>query len=53
MIPELSTKLSDVDTITEGFAGLGYICSKSIATALYIAGNLGKPLLVEGPAGVG
>jgi MoxR-like ATPase len=53
MIPELSTKFSDVDTITKGFADLGYICSKSIATALYIAGNLGKPLLVEGPAGVG
>ncbi len=46
-------KLADVAAITDGFAGLGYICSKAIATALFIAGNLGKPLLVEGPAGVG
>jgi MoxR-like ATPase len=46
-------KLGDVGAIADGFAALGYICSKSIATALFIAGNLGKPLLIEGPAGVG
>ena len=46
-------KLADVEQITDGFAALGYICSRSIATALFIAGNLGKPLLIEGPAGVG
>ncbi len=48
-----SAKLKDVNVIMDGFAELGYICSNAIATALYIAGNLGKPLLVEGPAGVG
>lgn len=46
-------KLADVNAITDGFAQLGYICSNAIATALFIASNLGKPLLVEGPAGVG
>ena len=49
----LAAKLTGVDAIADGFAAHGYICSKAIATALYIAGNLGKPLLVEGPAGVG
>ena len=49
----LAAKLTGADAIKDGFAAHGYICSKAIATALYIAGNLGKPLLVEGPAGVG
>lgn len=53
MDSKLAAKLNGVDDISAGFAEMGYICSKSIATALYIAGNLGKPLLVEGPAGVG
>ncbi len=48
-----AAKLTDAGAITDGFAEQGYICSKSIATALFIAGNLEKPLLVEGPAGVG
>jgi len=53
MDPTTAAKLSDVNAITAGFAELDYICSRSIATALFIAANLGKPLLVEGPAGVG
>ncbi len=30
-----------------------YICDSNIATVVYLATSLGKPLLVEGPAGVG
>lgn len=30
-----------------------YICDGNIATVVYLATKLGKPLLVEGPAGVG
>lgn len=30
-----------------------YICSEEIATVVYLAGATGKPILVEGPAGVG
>ena len=30
-----------------------YICDNNIATVVYLATRLGKPLLVEGPAGVG
>jgi len=31
----------------------GYICSQEIATIVYLASVTGKPVLVEGPAGVG
>ncbi len=31
----------------------GYICDKNIATVVYLASKLQKPVLVEGPAGVG
>ena len=31
----------------------GYICGKNIATVVYLATKLDKPILVEGPAGVG
>ncbi len=30
-----------------------YICDNNIATVVYLATQLGKPMLVEGPAGVG
>ncbi|MBW2229108.1 MAG: MoxR family ATPase [Deltaproteobacteria bacterium] len=31
----------------------GYICDKRIATVVYLAQQLDKPVLIEGPAGVG
>jgi len=46
-------RLSSIERIQEGFAELDYICSRPIATAIYVSCHLGKPLLVEGPAGVG
>ncbi|MFN3583875.1 AAA family ATPase [Phenylobacterium sp.] len=45
--------LASVDALIEGLAGVGYIASRRIATALYMAVNLQKPILVEGSAGVG
>ena len=45
--------LSSVDTIIAGLAGVGYIASRRIATALFMAAHLQKPVLVEGVAGVG
>jgi MoxR-like ATPase len=44
---------SSVDALVEGLASVGYIASRRIATALYMAVNLQKPILVEGSAGVG
>lgn len=34
-------------------ARAGYLASDAIATTVYLAATLGKPLLIEGPAGVG
>ncbi|MDE2487478.1 MAG: MoxR family ATPase, partial [Alphaproteobacteria bacterium] len=45
--------LASVDALIEGLASVGYIASRRIATALYMAVNLQKPILVEGSAGVG
>jgi MoxR-like ATPase len=42
-----------VDALVEGLGGVGYIASRRIATALYMAVHLQKPILVEGSAGVG
>ncbi len=46
-------KLTSVETIIEGLGGVAYIASRQIATAILIAQNLDKPVLVEGSAGVG
>ncbi len=37
----------------EGLAGVGYLADEAIAGVVYLAQRLGKPVLVEGPAGVG
>ena len=42
-----------VDDVTARLREQGYICGKNIATVVYLASRLGKPVLVEGPAGVG
>ncbi|MEE2688071.1 MAG: MoxR family ATPase [Pseudomonadota bacterium] len=52
-VAEVGEKLSSVETIIEGLSTVGYIASRRIATAVYIAQNLNKPILVEGSAGVG
>jgi MoxR-like ATPase len=46
-------KFASINSIQQGFRDVEYICSKHIATTLYLAYNLQKPVLVEGPAGVG
>ena len=39
--------------IHAGFEATGYLCSDPIATALFLATRLEKPVLIEGPPGVG
>ncbi len=46
-------KFESIENIRKGFEDTGYICSQQIATTLYLARHLEKPILVEGPAGVG
>jgi MoxR-like ATPase len=42
-----------IDEVREKLAEQKYICSREIATVVYLAEKLEKPVLVEGPAGVG
>ena len=51
--PDSHPVLRSVDAIISGLADVGYIASPRIATALYMAAHLRKPILVEGVAGVG
>ena len=44
---------NSVDRVRDGLKSAGYICSTEIATTVYLAFHLEKPVLVEGPAGVG
>jgi MoxR-like ATPase len=45
--------IDSIDAVLRGLSSAGYIASQQIATAVYIADHLQKPILVEGPAGVG
>ncbi|EKF74461.1 ATPase AAA [Alcanivorax hongdengensis A-11-3] len=49
----MKTRIESVEDITASFARQGYICSERIALAVYLAAQLHKPVLVEGPPGVG
>jgi MoxR-like ATPase len=42
-----------VDDVVSQLGKQGYICGKNIGTVVYLATKLEKPVLVEGPAGVG
>ncbi len=44
---------ASVDDVAERLARTGYLASAAVATTVWVADQLGKPLLVEGPAGVG
>jgi len=50
-----STKNSkkNIESIQSKFENEGYICNNQIATAIFLSQNLHKPILVEGPPGVG
>ena len=46
-------KFKNVEHVTASLESADYICSKIIATVVYLAQATQKPVLVEGPAGVG
>ena len=45
--------LTSIAAVTASLASVGYISSRAISTAVYLAHHLRKPVLIEGPAGVG
>ena len=44
---------TSVDDVVEKLATTGYLADKATATSVFLDDRLGKPLLIEGPAGVG
>jgi MoxR-like ATPase len=44
---------ASIDDVIARFAALQYIASRTIGTVVYLAACMKKPILVEGPAGVG
>ena len=51
--PSQSPQFSSVSDVGKRLAAAGYLPDAQIATTVFLADRLGKPLLVEGPAGTG
>src|ERR671922_1774673 len=47
------TPPASLEEVREGLTGAGYLPSESATLVSFLAYRLGKPVLVEGPAGVG
>ena len=47
------TMFGDLASVREGLKSVEYLADDGIASVVYLAEKLGKPVLVEGPAGVG
>jgi MoxR-like ATPase len=48
-----TTALDSIDAIRDQFRQRDYVCDRSLATAVFLALRLDRPLLLEGEAGVG
>ena len=42
-----------IDDVVSRFAAAGYITDRRLATTIYLISQLNKPVLLEGPSGVG
>jgi MoxR-like ATPase len=51
--PVLGSAFASIQEVRDGLARVGYIADDHIASVVHLAGQLGKPVLVEGPAGTG
>ena len=49
----MSDEFSTIEEARDGLGQAGYLADESTALVSFLAGRLGKPVLVEGPAGVG
>ncbi|MCP5027041.1 MAG: MoxR family ATPase [Actinomycetia bacterium] len=50
---ETEPRFESVPAVREQLAGVDYLSDEGIAGVVYLADRLGKPILVEGPAGTG
>jgi MoxR-like ATPase len=48
-----NNSFSSIDSLQSALASQSYVADRPLATAIYLALKLGKPLLLEGEAGVG
>ena len=46
-------RFASVEAVRRSLAGVGYLADTGIAGVVHLADRLGKPVLVEGPAGTG
>jgi MoxR-like ATPase len=49
----MTPAITDVDDVVRAFADHGYLADEGLATAVFLATRLHRPLLLEGDAGVG
>jgi MoxR-like ATPase len=49
----MATRFSSVDQVVDRLRGVDYLADSTIAGVVFLADRLEKPVLVEGPAGVG
>src|SRR3954447_1774607 len=53
MTQSLDAPFAEVDEVVDALAEQGYIADTRLATTVFLVTRLDKPLLIEGPAGVG
>jgi MoxR-like ATPase len=53
MAAEVANRFESVQQVREGLKGVNYLADDGIAGVAFLADRLGKPVLVEGPAGTG
>lgn len=51
--PPVSPTFASIDDVLNRFAQQGYIADRRMATSVFLAERLEKPILIEGPAGCG
>src|SRR5215203_6770416 len=53
MTQSLDAPFAEVDDVVDALGAQGYIADTRLATTVFLTTRLQKPLLIEGPAGVG
>jgi MoxR-like ATPase len=53
ILQRVAEPLQSIESTRENLASVGYLAGESTALVSFLAAKLGKPVLVEGPAGVG
>jgi MoxR-like ATPase len=52
-MPDAAPRFESVPAVREGLRDVQYLADEGIAGVVYLADRLGKPVLIEGPAGTG